>query len=175
VINPQPQSIFAEFKPRYVVGDVLWVKETWNITGNDGIDGDDDYIPYTFIPEYDEWINIHYKADGISGIAWWRSPLFMPRWASRITLEVTDVRVERLQSISNKNCILEGFAMHGIGNGECYAGGCYNGDFEKACGVCDVPRQEFAKYWDKLNAKRGFGWVMNPYVFVISFKRVKPE
>lgn len=96
-------------KPRYQVGDVLWVKETWRpslIYSNDG-----------------GGCIVHYAADRVrSGLMVpplnWKLPkaalrgnissLFMPRWASRITLEVTEVRGERVRDISPQDCIAEG-------------------------------------------------------------------
>jgi hypothetical protein len=77
----------------------------------------------------------------------------MPRWASRITLEVTEVRVERVQEISDSDIEREG--MH-IENLECV----YHGR-----------RVLFKQLWNSLNAKRGFGWDANPWVWVITFKR----
>lgn len=77
--------------------------------------------------------------------------IHMPRWASRITLEVTDVRVERIQSISEKDCERElGVKPYSLGS--------------NAYG-------EFHRLWDKINAKRGYGWEQNPWVWVVNFKR----
>jgi hypothetical protein len=82
----------------------------------------------------------------------WTSPIFMPRWASRITLEIVNVRVERIQSISEADAFAEGIS-----------GGDWLGD----------PVGEFAKLWNSINGKRGFGWDLNPYVWVLEFKRIK--
>jgi hypothetical protein len=84
----------------------------------------------------------------------WRPSIFMPRWASRITLDVTAVRVERLQEITDADCIAEGYD-HFAGWGA---------------------RQEwYRKLWDGLNAKRGLGWDVNPWVWVVTFQRAKQE
>ena len=87
----------------------------------------------------------------------------MPRWASRITLEITDVRVERVQDITEADALAEGFSDKAA-------------DANIAARVAnDTPaRMEFALLWDKLNKKRGYGWETNPFVWVVSFKRVKP-
>lgn len=77
-----------------------------------------------------------------------RASLFMPRWASRITLEVVSVRVERIQRITEADAFREGFDT-------------------------SAPLEGFADTWDALNAKRGFGWDMNPWVWVIEFKRLE--
>lgn len=92
---------------------------------------------------------------------WQRSYLpsmFMPRWASRITLEVVSVRVERLQEISEEDAVAEGV---------------------DAVSLADVPRsaawnrrQDFAALWDSLNSKRG-PWDSNHWVWVVEFERVE--
>lgn len=83
--------------------------------------------------------------------SWWRRPsIFMPRAASRITLEVTDVRAERLQDISETDAIAEG---------------CPNG--------ATRPIDWYRTLWDDLNAARGFGWDTSPWVWVVEFRRIK--
>lgn len=89
----------------------------------------------------------------------YKSARFLPSWASRITLEIVRVRVERLQKISDADARAEGwggFMDSCVGDG--FAG---NG-----------PRTWFRKLWDLINAERGYGWDSNPYVWVIEFKRV---
>lgn len=130
-------------------GDRLWVRETW--------------CPL----ERCDWIkekrenNVNYKADSTSegesnrmemGYQW-KSPIFMPRWASRITLEITGIRVERVQDISEEDAKAEGFIV------------------EPYQGVGDLPSDRFQRYWDRLNSKRGYSWKENPWVWVIEFKR----
>jgi hypothetical protein len=74
----------------------------------------------------------------------------MPRWASRITLEVADVRVERLQEISETDTLAEGFETGS-----------------------DYWYSNFQHEWNEINAKRGYSWYSNPWVWVISFARVR--
>jgi hypothetical protein len=88
----------------------------------------------------------------------WRPGIHMPRWASRITLEVTGVRVERLQAISEADAVAEGV---------------------DAVTMADVPRQatwsrcdDYRQLWDSLNKAPGYGWDVNPLVWVIEFKKV---
>jgi hypothetical protein len=82
----------------------------------------------------------------------------MPRWASRITLEIADIRVERVQEISHDDAVAEG----------CYRiESCDKYPHGNAWG-----RAGFAILWDSINAKRGFGWNINPWVWVIEFKQV---
>lgn len=135
------------------VGDILWVRETWLPT------------EYGYVYKNAE--------NACAGNPKWRPSIHMPKEAARIFLEVTEVRVERVNDITEEDAIKEGIARHGVGNGECYAGGCYNGDFNKSCGVCDVPKREFSKLWDSINLKRGYGWETNPWVWVIEFERTE--
>ena len=86
----------------------------------------------------------------------------MPRWASRITLEIVDIRFERLQEISEADCCAElGAPLVWPGDGP----EPYHRDLRGA----------YRYLWDSLNAKRGYPWSNNPLVWVISFTAVKPE
>jgi len=80
----------------------------------------------------------------------------MPRWASRITLEITELRVERLQEITEEDAKAEG------------VGCCPNQAYTDY-------RHHFMVLWDSLNAKRGYNWASNPFVWVITFRRVQKE
>ena len=76
----------------------------------------------------------------------------MPRWASRITLEIKAIRVERVQEISRDDEAREGaFTV-----------------------VDNYPHQAFKHLWDSINAKRGYSWDSNPWVWVIEFERIEP-
>jgi hypothetical protein len=85
----------------------------------------------------------------------------MPRWASRITLEIESIRVERVQEISHTDVRAEGFTCpeHDFSSGFCTS-------------YCDSLVGAFRDTWDALNAKRGHGWDANPFVWCISFKDV---
>ncbi len=128
-------------------GDSLWVRETW-ASVNDLMHNLDDII---------------YRADGNAG--WkhgWRPSIHMPRWASRITLEVTDVRVERLQDISKADALAEG-ALEAVEVG-------YIGSM-----TCDQARQAFAELWDDLHKHRpGLSWDDNPWVAAIQSRVAQP-
>lgn len=161
-----------ELRCPHGVGDRLWVREVWRAP-----DWYDD-LPSRDIPPEDiddptgagvtqrVWyecdfhtnrrLDVHYAGKK-------RSPMFMPRWASRITLEVVSVRVERLLSITEDDAISEGAPL--ADNPDC--------DPDDPCE--DEPqthRAGFLELWDKLNAKRGFPYHTNPWVWVIEFKRV---
>lgn len=129
-------------------GDRLYVKETWSHDCPHCDDlkcGNPDHVWYRANES-------QIVADSFAGPASWRSPLFMPRWASRITLEIVGVRVERVQQISELDCEAElGAPSHSLGN-DAYP--------------------KFAALWDTINAARGYSWATNPWVFVIEFRKV---
>lgn len=146
---------FDTFRPRYSVGERLWVRETW---GAGWLNGDGHY--YAIRPtgkQHELPDKIFYKADGkhddeSEGRYCWRPSIHMPRWASRITLEVTGVRVERVQDISHRDALAEGVEY----------------DLSKPDGS---PLARFKKLWDKINGPGS--WESNPWVWVISFKRLE--
>jgi len=158
-------------------GDRLWVKETWQPEGygrtaDVGIKykADSGYrvFPVAKIP--DSWA--YPKASTHGNV----SPLFMPRWASRITLELTDVRVERLQDISEADARAEGVEPNWCGdlkgwNPEEHGWIDYLQTCEDSDG-CGTAKDSFESLWQSINAKRGYGWDKNPWVWVLSFKRV---
>lgn len=130
-------------------GDRLWVRETWMPFTEAGVLLHEAIYKATDKPEPDEDIPLR-----------WRPSIFMPRWASRITLEVVNVRVERVQDISLSETETEGIHY-----------------FYSLKGICSAnppdPRWKFIELWDSINAKRGYGWEINPFVWVIEFKRVE--
>jgi len=147
----------------YPVGSVLWVKETFATF--EGAVGSG-YI---------------YRADDTHTIPIelctpdrWKSSRFMPRKAARIFLQVTDVRQERLQDITEEDAIAEG--SRGVGKLCTRADACF-------CSVCSFYAYSkknlcFRAYWSKLNAKRAGGiyaWEQNPLVYVHTFKNITEE
>lgn len=120
-------------KPPYEVGDILWVRETWQqiyIFGRN-----------TFLYKADPEVETHF--DGMLGK--WKPAIHMPREAARIFLKVTAVRAERLQDITLNDLLAEGFR----------------------------PAAAFPQYWDYLNAKRGYSFKSNPWVWVVEFERIE--
>ena len=114
---------------------------------------------------------VSYKADGYGNPCdgGWTSPMFMPRWASRILLEITDIRVERLNDISEADCEKEGFRFYPLSR-ICF----------KPCSTkhpsghgSNNYKSIFGEYWDTLNAKKGYPWSSNPWVWVVEFKVVE--
>jgi hypothetical protein len=143
--------------PNYQVGDRLWVRETWGIDPFATDNGHQQVLyragPPTIDPDYP---------------VKWRPSIHMPRWASRITLEITGIRVERVRDISKEDAKAEGI----IGLEKWLAGGpeCPDSGFELA--MVQNPQFAFQVLWDLLNAKRGYSWELNPFVWAISFRRI---
>lgn len=160
VIKPQPDYINGraggrdigdpiykgkKVKYRYEIGKTLWVRETFN----------------------DNWCDkILYKADGGSAIEAgyksepkWKPSIYMPRKVARLFLKVTDIRIERVQDISEHDARAEGVDL---------------------ISMAEHPRQatmsrkaDFKQLWDSINKKRGYGWDKNPYVWVYNFEVIK--
>ena len=138
--------------PYGVPGDTLRVKEGWSVPAMF-----DALKPSEIDPRAAG--TVRYEADGHRA-GRYRSARFMPRWASRITLEVTGVRVERLQEITEEDAVAEGVfndrrILEGIDLGGWTA------------------RERFQRMWNDLNTKRGYSWESNPWVWVVGFKRME--
>ena len=125
-------------------GDSLWVRETFHKYTNGKI------IYRASIPYGN--LDCHFKP--------WRPSIFMPRWASRITLEITEVRVERVQEINRQDAKAEGFCP-GLNGLEFWDGQSY-GNAQLAFQAC----------WKSINGPES--WNANPFVWVIKFKRLVP-
>ncbi len=94
---------------------------------------------------------------------WKRSPsIHMPRWASRIKLAVESVRSERVQDISEKDALAEGIPKDSRKKAMTPNG------FVR----CDWPQWSFHQLWDSINAKRGYGWVRDPWVWALGFNQI---
>jgi hypothetical protein len=138
---------------RYMPGDRLYVREAWRCNGwaSDlatifyrASEGDG----YTAMCE-------QYPVAGKSPMrvtGTWRPGIHMPRWASRLTLTVSDVRVQRLQEISEADALAEG---------------CYRQDAANPCAKPGI--KGFYHTWQELNSDRGYGWYENPWVVAITF------
>ena len=153
------------------VGDRLWVREKCRL---EWIEEDDVYwIRYAADDYLDEppdvegltaWCERAKWAAGIEPgqeVTPWRLSIHMPRWASRLTLEITEVRVQRVQEIGAPDLDAEGITCRHCRN---------HGSRESGC-TC---RALYQALWGSLNGKRGYGWDANPWVWAISFRRVEP-
>jgi len=137
----------------YAVGDVLWVREAHAIVPATAY-WHDETIPHA--EHGDEWAV--YRASWVrSGPGHWRPSIHMPRWASRLSLRVTDVRVQRLQDITPEDAKAEGdHERSGMP------------EYHRRGSLCHI--DWFRGIWDDLNAKRGLGWVANPWVWAYTFE-----
>lgn len=169
--------------PYGAVGDQLWVRETFAIETNFNLDDEESYPPpfkdgrpVKRYPESDDgewgayWEQPHYRAtdptpeldypDNDTGapMVKWQPSIHMPRWASRITLEIVSVRVERLDEITEDDAKAEGAPLGRVlGYGR--------------LGM-QSHREGFIDLWEQINGKRA-SWLTNPWVWVIEFKRIQ--
>ena len=138
------------FSVPYAIGDRLWVKET-----------------YCY---HDDLARCLYKADGINSLKWNQS-IHMPRWASRITLEITGVRVERLQDISEDDAVAEGIeivgAKYNLNPYKNYMIG-RTGEMDMHCSCAS---RSYQTLFDSIHGPGS--WEKNPWVWVVEFKRVE--
>lgn len=139
--------------PYGVPGDELWVRETFCAWSGGKTDGGEewDLVEGRLPPENFHGLDISYKADGKNSPDRWRSPIFMPRWASRISLRITDVRVQRLQEISEEDAIAEGAQCAGFPAATTNVGA-------------------FAGGWNKISGPGS--WESNPWVWAITFEKL---
>lgn len=105
----------------------------------------------------------------------WRPSTHMPRWASRLTLTVTDVRVQRLQDISDADAIAEGVTrctwaedMAGDGRTEWHVPECTPGEYPGCTNSHPTPRGPFMELWDQINGTGA--WQANPWVCATTFE-----
>lgn len=150
-------------------GDRLWVRETWRVGAWDendcaiAIDYRADGFArqeWLYVPNEKDfeklWIQSSLDADAKTKYTWepgqspcrWRSSIFMPRWASRTTLEITNVRVERLHEITRADIRREGVRASSSHRPVIF---------------------DFTDLWDSINEKRGYSWESNPLVWVIEY------
>lgn len=167
--DPEELQKALELCPYGQPGNQLWVRETWMYLGvryvsvGDPEDGDVDaeVEEMDSIPKTQPLTGgLAYRADDPEACRWWFSPIFMPRWASRINLEILKIRAEKLQDISEEDCCREtGAPLKWPGPGP----EPYHRDMQGA----------FAALWNSINAKNGFPWESNPWVWVIEFKKIE--
>lgn len=171
--------------PYGVVGDRLWVRETWQSFFSEEVTQNHQQGPRSFsgVPAETakgHYMFFYYRADGEApddpkyGKAVWRPSIFMPRWVSRITLEVTDIKVERLQDITEEDAIAEGIHLCAGIDEEGYTHGYHWGPVSDAELLFNSAADAYRKLWDSINGQKpGKTWNDNPWVWVIEFKEVK--
>lgn len=184
----------------YAVGHHLYVKETWRVGAWQEDDGaiavdykadglvrrewieieDPEMFERFWIQSTDDAGKAGVTLDSGGAYHWkpghgpcrWRSARFMPKAVARLWLEVTAIRAERLQEITEADAIAEG-----VGHGFQMNGAWPDYQHINKHGICeltqDTARMSFATLWDSLNGKRpGCEWSDNPFVFVVAFKKL---
>lgn len=147
------------------VGDQLWVREAFVLEETNQLSPGCIFRLLDEPGEFGDYLVPHYRAtepdcgladpDGDDGESMkWKPSIHMPRWASRLSLEITDVRVERLQEISESDAKAEGVDITGIGH--------------------SPPQRKhqraYAILWNKINGPGS--WEANPWVWALTFKRI---
>lgn len=169
-----PNAILAN--PLGIQGDRLWVRETWCDTRGGGFDRPAHYKADIRDPSEANDIRLSH------GLPWCPS-IHMPRWASRITLEVTESRIERLQGIRDGSAAAEGLACV-TKDGNLFKWGIP--DRDGLPGGCDVgwpwtkwntdPRQAFQCLWNSIYGNDSEkNWDANPWVWTTCFEVVAPH
>lgn len=167
-IHPNDMACYVQFCPYGQVGDRLWVRESWKYADwtEDGepwigyAAGGKDALcraPHEWWDRLENiWVELsdpdNYDIDGKAADRHWRPSIHMPRWASRILLEITEVRVERLQDISEHDARAEGVTA------DQYRG------LERAFA------RAYSELWEQINGAGS--WAANPWVWAVSFKPV---
>lgn len=170
--------------PYGVHGEKLWVREAWYY------DLPPHKLPSEKPADFDP-DSLYFRADGDCcqqipecqcaevGKPKWRPSIHLPRWASRLTLEITDVRVERVQAISEEDAIAEGIENRGVtgfdesmvplGRGWM---DCGPPVYASGPGYFIDPRQSYKSLWDSINGPGS--WQSNPWVWAVTFTAVTP-
>lgn len=161
----QTRRIKKSDKPKYQKGDVLWVRETW---------------AKIYDPIYKQKIGYIYKCghnknNDVYDFKW-KPSIHMPKEACRLFLEVVDVRLERLQDITEEDAIGEGIEIVDTNLGKGYKFYLERPPINAKV-VVKKPKESFMSLWDSINGKKiGFAWKDNPEVWVYDFKVIdKPK
>jgi hypothetical protein len=144
-------------------GDRLWVREAFTVVPASAYRMSEG-IQQTVNPD-DPDVAAIYAAGWDRSIPKWRPSIHMPRWASRLTLQVTDVRVERLQDISGADAFDEGirFTLERREDGGGKSGWGIEGEVQG-----NTPEHGYSLLWDRINGAGS--WQANPWVWAVSFK-----
>ena len=138
-------------------GDRLWVRETWQMAG-----GNTGYWYAATDSQAD---------DGGPPVSRWAPSIYMPRAASRITLEVTGVRVERLQHISEADALSEGIERLTYGGLATYRNYSITDDLAEVSPMLESQIDSYRTLWESINGPES--WTKNPWVWVVEFKQVE--
>ena len=180
--NPSDVPCFGFNCPFGVPGDRFWVRETWGIGDSNGrlVDpclnyrADGRQVPFErHGPDWCVNGQCVFEEDLVRIPSGWRSPRFMYRWASRITRELTDVRLQQVQDISEEVVLAEGIQRQtcdGAGQVWYGIGASVDPNLSRV-----GPIGAFACRWDSLNAHRGHPWENNDWVWALTFRRVTTD
>jgi hypothetical protein len=161
----------AAYCPYGRPGDRLWVRETFLDTR--AMTGGLDDGP-RMVPAYYRADDMHpYDAERMAKYGKkWTPSIHMPRWASRITLEITGVRVERLQEISEVDARAEGVDLLRVDGHEMWRDYSVADEDNEGHGYCYTAVESYITLWESINGPGS--WDANPWVWVINFKRIQP-
>jgi hypothetical protein len=143
------------------IGDRLWVREVFAI--EDESQDDEARIVYRS-DRMAQWIDGErrvgepYFLGSNYSPQKWQTPIFMPRWACRTVLEITEVRIHRLHEITPEDALAEGIE-----------------EFAKERHLLGYYTTAFARLWDEINGKRGYPWDSNPWIWALSFQKVDDD
>ncbi|BAK75429.1 hypothetical protein NH8B_0594 [Pseudogulbenkiania sp. NH8B] len=137
-------------KSPFAVGDRLWVRQTWHIPG---------IFNAPTACTFARSLVRHALDNDNKGASQYQRAMLMPRWASRILLEIVDVRAERLQDIREADALAEGVKHC---ESELDTGGNWY-----------APEELYSMLWTKINGWGASGWNANPWVWVVEFRRIE--
>jgi len=164
--------------------EALWLREAWRV--EDAAEAELRYRADAAVLRYldggdaawwKQWRAHSFRKSGRPG---WCPGIYLPRWASRITLHGVTVRVERLNAISEADARAEGVTLPNCsypyvgpgGRERANAGMCQHGSCPRH-GALEPHRMAFAALWDSINAERGFPWSSNVWVWVVGWERAE--
>jgi hypothetical protein len=148
----QTRRVINRARCPFWAGQRLWVRETFCVVDDTGTGGDV-WVDYRATPRYSAehpagWENAPDDPEALK----WKPSIYMPRWASRIILDVQSVRRERVCNITAEDAMREGVEAD----------------------TSDISTvAAFARLWNTINAKRGYPWESNPWVWVVGFRMIE--
>ena len=183
--NGYVSGMSESFRKPYEVGDRLWVRETWQgpLLDEDETEADPDWI-YN-LKKYENVAHCYYKADGVAAPEYfdlddnlrqgWRPSIHMPRWASRLTLEVKAIRAEPLLDISDEDAVKEGIYKSVEIVEPCESKYPIATDWDECEAMLSpgVARCDFERIWRSIYPSGPKSWDAEPWVWVIGFEVIK--
>ncbi|MFA5299764.1 MAG: hypothetical protein WC389_16385 [Lutibacter sp.] len=149
-----PEDLRAKyFRCKYEIGDILWVRETWQHAKCLNINPEDENYGFVYKADGQPWEDYEHWT--------WKPSIFMPKEAARIFLKITNIRVDRLNDISESDAVAEGIVMNNTPHiGWYWMENVYS---------TDSPIMAYERLWQKINGEKS--WAENPFVWVYAFER----